>query len=402
MIKDIFIINEKLAKSVPWTGDSKSYDIALSGLGPADYPFIVINPWASDSKPFYYIEDVPKTTRCVVWNYNKEWIAKYFPPSWSPKKKYKSIEIKLPRVRWERNPALTEHFSFDNTFKQYEPDPWEVKHELIWFLDPISHNHRDKIWAFRCRPLDHAPIDSIDMGYVKPDLPERLDVVFISYQEKNAEENWHRVLSIAPWAKRVHGVKGIFEAHKAAAYLSSTEFFYVVDGDAWLVDDWKFNHKINLFDKDCTYIWRSKNPFNDLTYGYGGVKLFSRPRLLKTRKWTTLDLSTTLSNNIKVMDEVSNITKFNTDKFSTWRSAFRECVKLCHQGNLEYVNSWVTNKQAKFSQFAEYGIIDAIAYFQEFKTKPRKQLQINDQGWLEKEYDVRYQLRKNSKSNSDN
>ena len=43
------------------------------------------------------------------------------------------------------------------------------------------------------------------------------DVVFISYQEPNAEENWQALKQRVPVAKRVHGVKGIHNAHVKAA-----------------------------------------------------------------------------------------------------------------------------------------------------------------------------------------
>ena len=35
-----------------------------------------------------------------------------------------------------------------------------------------------------------------------------------------------------------------------------------------------------------------------------------------------------ISNKFKVVNKISNITAFNTDEFNTWKSAFRECVKL--------------------------------------------------------------------------
>ena len=44
-----------------------------------------------------------------------------------------------------------------------------------------------------------------------------LDFVFISYREPNADENYADLLNIVPWAKRVHGIKGFDNAHKAAA-----------------------------------------------------------------------------------------------------------------------------------------------------------------------------------------
>ena len=35
------------------------------------------------------------------------------------------------------------------------------------------------------------------------------DIIFISFDEPNADENWKLLKEIAPHAKRVHGVKGI-------------------------------------------------------------------------------------------------------------------------------------------------------------------------------------------------
>ena len=48
------------------------------------------------------------------------------------------------------------------------------------------------------------------------------DVIFLSYDEPNAEKNYADLCKIVPWAKRVHGVKGSDSAHKAAAQLSET------------------------------------------------------------------------------------------------------------------------------------------------------------------------------------
>ena len=76
------------------------------------------------------------------------------------------------------------------------------------------------------------------------------------------------------------------------------------------------------------YIWSSKNPINDLVYGYGGVKLFSKAKFMKAKKMKNLDLATSIMPKLKVISKVSNETRFNVDEFSTWRSAFREATKL--------------------------------------------------------------------------
>ena len=43
------------------------------------------------------------------------------------------------------------------------------------------------------------------------------DVVFISYDEPNADQNYQDLLEKCPWALRSHGVWGSDAAHKAAA-----------------------------------------------------------------------------------------------------------------------------------------------------------------------------------------
>ena len=57
------------------------------------------------------------------------------------------------------------------------------------------------------------------------------DIIFLSYDEPNAEENYADLLAKVPWAKRVHGVEGSDAAHKACADLSETENFITIDGD---------------------------------------------------------------------------------------------------------------------------------------------------------------------------
>jgi MoaA/NifB/PqqE/SkfB family radical SAM enzyme len=214
--------------------------------------------------------------------------------------------------------------------------------------------------------------------------------VFISYDEPNAEENWQRVLEKAPHAKRVDGVAGIFEAHKAAARLAKTDMFYVVDGDAWLVDEWQFDYQPEIFDRDCSYVWHSKNPINDLEYGYGGVKLFPRRAFSKIKVWKTLDLLTTIVPKLKVIDEVSNITAFNTDEFATWRSAFRETIKLCNTiaqdpNNTEAIDRlsvWETlGADRPFGNYAQSAVHHAKEFFDANKNVSTLQ-QINNRSWL--------------------
>lgn len=254
-------------------------------------------------------------------------------------------------------------------------------YEHVWY----TNLDNEKVWVAKLKAVDETN-GVKEMGEVIPLLPDQLDVIFISYDEINADSNWNRVLEKAPYAKRVHGIKGIKEAHREAARISRTDMFYVVDGDAYLLDNWEFSFQPNLYDRSVGHIWKSINPFNNLSYGYGGVKLFVKSKILKNKKWNTLDFSTTVMKKLKVMDKVSNYTLFNTDEFSTWRSSFREAVKLSKSGNIDYLENWIINENVNFSDYAKLGFEAGKKFYESNKTQSSILTLINDFDWLKTYY----------------
>src|SRR6056300_550436 len=105
------------------------------------------------------------------------------------------------------------------------------------------------------------------------------DIIFLSYDEPNAEKNYADLCSKVPWAKRVHGVEGSDAAHKACADLSETEYFVTVDADN-IVDPTFLNVEIDLnelgLDNSYVFSWCGKVHVNGLMYGNGGLKLWTR------------------------------------------------------------------------------------------------------------------------------
>jgi len=53
----------------------------------------------------------------------------------------------------------------------------------------------------------------------------RYDIIFISYNEPQADENFARLKARFPYAQRVQGIKGIHQAHIAAAKKAFTKMF---------------------------------------------------------------------------------------------------------------------------------------------------------------------------------
>ena len=222
------------------------------------------------------------------------------------------------------------------------------------------------------------------------------DVVFISYNEVNAEENYLRLLDKCPRAKRVHGVKGIHNAHIKAATLCNTDMIWVVDGDAVIEDDFNFDLVMSTYDIDCVHVWRSRNPINNLEYGNGGVKLLPR-QLTLNMDVNTSDMTTSISKKFKAMNTVSNVNSFNTDEFTTWRSAFRECCKLSsrtierqfEEETQQRLDIWCTiGHDLKFGEYAIAGAKAGRRYGLENKNNLEELRKINDFDWLKEKFDA--------------
>ena len=217
------------------------------------------------------------------------------------------------------------------------------------------------------------------------------DIVFISYNEPEAEKNWQALKDRFPRAKRVDGVKGIHQAHIAAAKKCFTKMFWVVDADAKILEDFNFSHKVDEYDLETVHVWRSQNPINDLVYGYGGVKLLPR-KLTIDMDTSKPDMTTSISKYFKAMPDISNITAFNVDPFNTWKSAFRECAKLASK-TIDRQNEDETNARLKTwttvghdRLYGEYALAGATAGMEFGISNSNNIKLINDFEWLYEQF----------------
>lgn len=168
-------------------------------------------------------------------------------------------------------------------------------------------------------------------------IMNEFDVIFISYDEDNCEENWADLQDKIPWAKRVHGVEGSDAAHKAAANLSETELFISVDADN-IVDISFFNMELDLDHpklKNKAISWAAKNHINGLEYGNGGLKLWPKDHVLnmRTHEASAVDdkrsqLEFCWDGNYVQMTNQYSITHPNGSPRQAFRAGFREGVKM--------------------------------------------------------------------------
>lgn len=195
----------------------------------------------------------------------------------------------------------------------------------------------------------------------------KYDVVYLSYDEPNADENYDQLTSIIPYAKRVHGVKGSDSAHKAVARLSDTERFIVIDGDNFLINA-DLNRQIVTVKDDSVdldqsvFSWPSYNIINGLVYGNGGIKCWPTDLALSMRTHENADEGAHTTKvdfcwdiNYIPLDQMFSEIRNNGSNLQAWRAGFREGVKMSldrgnkvdsidqlWHGNLKRLMIWMT------------------------------------------------------------
>jgi hypothetical protein len=164
------------------------------------------------------------------------------------------------------------------------------------------------------------------------------DIIYLSYDEPNAEKNYADLLTKVPWAKRVHGVHGSDAAHKACAKLSETDRFVTVDGDNIIRQEF-LNQEVDFEEnKDlskCVISWAGYNVVNGLMYGNGGLKLWPKEYVLNMK---THENATEDDPNAQVdfcwdaeyiqMNSCFSDVYNNATPYQAWRAGFREGVKM--------------------------------------------------------------------------
>lgn len=215
------------------------------------------------------------------------------------------------------------------------------------------------------------------------------DIFLVSHGEPNAIAHWERLKSMFPRAKRVDGVKGIHTAHKTCAAMAETNRFVVVDADNWVIDDFDPTPPDMPPHPEAVYVWRARNPLNGLVYGHGAIKSFPTA-LVHAMPHDSVDMTTSTSLHYRIVHVLGSEHRFNTSKFETWRTAFRECVKLSSRvihrqkdrETTERLDVWCTQANGRFSEWCLVGARDGRAYGEASMGNNTAIAKVNDWSWL--------------------
>jgi hypothetical protein len=208
-----------------------------------------------------------------------------------------------------------------------------------------------------------------------------LDCIFLTYDEPQKEEFWIKIRNMVPWAKRVDGVKGSDAAHKAAAAVSDTERFVLIDGDN-LPDPAFFNQTLHFPSaeyENAVFRWRARNHVNGLMYGNGGLSSWTREfvNTMQTHEASPgqdeTDVEFCFDPRYWSMYDCYSTTYPNGSAFQAWRAGFREGVKMCldrgrkptleeftarvHKRNLDNLTIW--HNVGTDAEYGEWAIAGA-------------------------------------------
>jgi len=165
------------------------------------------------------------------------------------------------------------------------------------------------------------------------------DIIYLSYDEPNAEKNYADLCQKVPWAKRVHGIEGSDAAHKACAELSETSRFITIDGDN-IVDPKFLEQEIDFSEhedlENCVLSWSAVNQINGLIYGNGGIKCWPKQHVLGMRTHEAADPRNKAAQvefcwDVRYiqMEGHYSVIHNNESPMQAWRAGFREGVKMC-------------------------------------------------------------------------
>ncbi|WP_299148070.1 hypothetical protein [uncultured Tateyamaria sp.] len=161
------------------------------------------------------------------------------------------------------------------------------------------------------------------------------DVVFLSFDEPNAEDHFERIQKVVPRTRRVAGIKGFDAAHRRAGEVCVSPHVITIDADNVLLDPEFLSARFDIAPRDRARVFSfsARNGVNGLCYGNGGVKIWPRStlRTLQTHENAAgprgaVDFCWTVPY-YQVNRLLSEVIVTGSD-YQAFRAGFREGVKL--------------------------------------------------------------------------
>ena len=236
-----------------------------------------------------------------------------------------------------------------------------------------------------------------DYPYISKDrtrVPNKpLDIVFISNGEPDEELMFHHTEYMTNSdVKWIRGINGRVAAYQAAARASTTPWFFAVfaklevEGNTFPWYEWQPDY----WQQPKHYIFNARNPVNGLEYGHQGMIAYNKQLVLANNN---PGIDFTLSQPHESVPLLSGVARFNQDPWTTWRTAFREVVKLKYfmatQTTIETeyrLDTWLTVANGDFAEWCLRGAADAVKYYNDVNGNIDKLMCSFEWTWLRERF----------------
>lgn len=223
-----------------------------------------------------------------------------------------------------------------------------------------------------------------------------LDIIFISNGEPIADKNYEHLLEVTSKlgvknsVKRIKDVNGRVASQHAAANISSTSWYFLVNGKVRVSETFDWSWQPDRLQKQKHYIFTVTNPVNGLEYGHQAI-VANNKHLTLTTQMQGLDF--TLDSLHEVVNMNCGVALYNTDAWTAWRTAFRESIKLsCNKDEVskDRLARWISDGVGDYAEYSKQGALDGIAYYDSVNGELDKLLLTYDWVWIRNYYDTKY------------
>jgi hypothetical protein len=313
-----------------------------------------------------------------------------------PRLPWPVLETSIEDVTTElKNYKFETPYVWINESVDFHPPLWSNR-AFYSFNDAgsISIAPRDIQAHLQSQIYDYPYIIKQKQAYLTPNL---LDIIYISNGEPEAERWYtHLAQTCKREVKRVIDVDGRSQAYKAAAELSMTPWFWAVFAKLEVNPEFDWAWQPDYLQEPKHYIFNSRNPVNGLEYGHMGVIAYNKRLVLETEYW---GLDFTLSRAHAVIPKLSAVAHYNTTPELTWRTAFRECIKLkddvVKTSSVESgyrMDTWLTQADGDYAEWSLLGANDAVNYYNKVNGDYTELMRSYEWAWLREYYFSKYSV----------
>lgn len=268
---------------------------------------------------------------------------------------------------------LSDYCDYSNFDFSFLPPPWEADQLHSWATDQRKFGDTFFICIESFKKQNN--ISSIEqyqhVNWHSDSVTsclKNLDVMYISNGEPNETKNYDHTCDRV--GKKIHWIRGIDNrsaAIKHAATISSTDWFFAVWAKLEIKEKFNWYWQPNYFQEPKHYIFYAENQMTGLTYGHMGLIAYNKTLAINT---INPGLDFTMSQPHDVIPIISGVAHYNQSPLTTWRTAFREVIKLQHYNNVnpnaenkERLYAWTNIAKGQYSEWSLQGARDALEYY---------------------------------------